>query len=91
MCLAGVLPVVYFAIDDLTGEKRKWRAFKRFVYFKRFPIIAAIVFYAVCSLFAVHFGWDVLTSLNALTPVPAAGCFGIGLGVGIAILLKDGE
>lgn len=91
MSLAGVLPVIFFAIDDIHPERRKYRAFKRFIYGKRFVLVAMLAFYAICSVFIAHYGFDILTSLTLLTPIPAFSTFGVGLGIGIGAMLKDGE
>jgi hypothetical protein len=91
MCLAGCIPVLFFSIDNLTGEKRKWRAFKRFMYSKRGVIGIALAIYAIVSVFTTVYGYDVVSSLALLTPIPAATSFGVGVGVSIGAMLKDGE
>ena len=91
MSLAGVLPVIFFAIDDVHDEENKLEAFAAFVYSTRFVTAVSLTFYAVCSIFATKFGFDVLTSLTLFAPFPAFTSFGIGIGVGIAAMKMDGE
>lgn len=91
MCLAGIIPVVFFAIDDVHKARRKWQAFKRFVKSKRFVIGVSMAIYGVISIFTTVYGWDIVSSLAFLTPIPACTSFGIGVGVSIGAMLKDGE
>jgi hypothetical protein len=92
MCLAGIIPVAYFAIDDLTLiETRKARAFGKFIHRQRHSLAFCLVAYAIISVFVVNFGWDFVSSLAFLTPIPAATSFGVGIGIAIASMRKAGE
>ena len=91
MLLAGSIPVAFFSIDNVHKSYNKWKAFKRFLYSKRFVLGVSLAIYGIISAFVTVFGYDVISSLVLLTPIPACTSFGIGIGVSIGAMLKDGE
>lgn len=85
------MPLLWFSIAPVDSGRSKFRAFKRFLYTKRYAISVSLVFYAVVSTFVTAYGWDVVSCLNLLTPVPAATSFGVGLGVSGGVMLKSSQ
>jgi hypothetical protein len=91
MCCAGIIPLIYFAIDDVSGKWDAMEAFNDFLFNKRFMFVAVPTMYAVISAFVTVYGWDVVSSIALLTPFPVFSTFGAGFGIAWVSLLKSGE